>query len=86
MKQNGYQVPGDVSVVGFDDLPFCAISSPPLTTIKVYNREMGRAAVRRLVELAKHGGGLLHEGAGAQLLCGAGQRAGPEPWAPPQAA
>ena len=55
LQQNGYQVPGDVSVVGFDDLPFCAISNPPLTTIKVYNREMGRAAVRRLVEMAKHG-------------------------------
>ena len=42
-------------MVGFDDLPFCAISSPPLTTIKVYNREMGSAAVRRLMELAKYG-------------------------------
>lgn len=55
LKQNGYNVPGDVSVVGFDDLPFCAISSPPLTTIKVYNREMGSAAVRRLMELVKYG-------------------------------
>ena len=56
LKQNGYQVPGDVSVVGFDDLPFCAISSPPLTTVKVYNAQMGSAAVRRLMELVKYGG------------------------------
>ncbi len=55
LQQNGYSVPEDVSVVGFDDLPFCAISSPPLTTIQVYNRELGCAAVRRLMEIAKYG-------------------------------
>lgn len=57
LRQNGYSVPGDVSVVGFDDLPFCAISSPPLTTVKVYNSQMGCAAVRRLMELVKFGDG-----------------------------
>lgn len=49
-KQNGYSVPNDISIVGFDDLPFCTISDPPLTTIKVHNYEMGCAAVRRLAE------------------------------------
>lgn len=48
-------MPGDISVVGFDDLPFCAISNPPLTTVKVYNGQMGCAAVRRLMELVKFG-------------------------------
>ncbi len=51
LQQAGYSVPNDVSLVGFDDLPFCAISTPPLTTIKVRNFEMGRVAVRRLMEL-----------------------------------
>ena len=50
------KVPGDVSLVGFDDLPFCAISDPPLTTVKVHNYEMGIAAVRRLSELTSRGG------------------------------
>lgn len=57
LEQAGYQVPGDISLVGFDDLPFCAISSPPLTTVRVYNYEMGQAAVRRLMELMEEGGG-----------------------------
>ncbi len=54
LQECGYRVPEDVSIVGFDNLPFCAISNPPLTTIKVYNYEMGCAAVRRLAELAAY--------------------------------
>lgn len=57
LQQAGYRVPGDVSLVGFDDLPFCAISDPPLTTVKVHNYEMGIAAVRRLAELMDPGRG-----------------------------
>lgn len=53
LQQNGYSVPEDVSVVGFDDLPFCAISNPPLTTVKVHNYRMGIAAVRCLMELVR---------------------------------
>lgn len=55
LQQAGYQVPRDVSIVGFDDLPFCSISSPPLTTVKVHNYQMGRAAVRRLMEIVDNG-------------------------------
>ena len=51
------RIPKDVSIVGFDDLPFCAISDPPLTTVKVHNYEMGIAAVRRLAELMDPGRG-----------------------------
>ena len=55
LAQAGVRVPQQVSIVGFDDLPFCAISSPPLTTVRVYNYEMGQAAVRRLMEIAGDG-------------------------------
>lgn len=51
LQEMGVRVPEDVSVVGFDDLPFCEISSPPLTTLRVPNREMGKMAVRRLAEM-----------------------------------
>ena len=53
--EHGCKIPEDISVVGFDDLPFSAISYPALTTIRVPKREMGRVAVRRLAELIKRG-------------------------------
>lgn len=51
LQEKGYRIPEDVSVAGFDDLPFSEISSPALTTLQVPNREMGKIAVRRLAEL-----------------------------------
>ncbi|MCD8019071.1 MAG: LacI family DNA-binding transcriptional regulator, partial [Clostridiales bacterium] len=54
-REFGYRVPEDISVIGFDDLPFCEISSPRLTTIKVYKYEMGQMTVRRVIELMKDG-------------------------------
>ena len=53
MKECGYDVPGDISVIGFDDLPFSAISSPPLTTLRVPKQEIGRIATRRLIQMIK---------------------------------
>lgn len=51
LNQNGIKVPDNISVVGFDDLPYSAVSNPPLTTIKVHGREMGEEAVHRLIEM-----------------------------------
>jgi DNA-binding LacI/PurR family transcriptional regulator len=45
----GRSVPGDISVVGFDDIPEAAHSLPPLTTVHQDFEEVGRRAVRQLV-------------------------------------
>lgn len=45
----GRAVPGDVSVVGFDDIPESAHSLPPLTTVHQDFEEVGRRAVSDLV-------------------------------------
>jgi LacI family transcriptional regulator len=47
----GLDVPGDVSVVGFDNIPESALIEPPLTTIDQSIQEMGRRAVELLVDL-----------------------------------
>jgi LacI family transcriptional regulator len=47
----GLAVPGDLSLVGFDNIPESAMSDPPLTTVQQPIREMGRHAVAILIEL-----------------------------------
>lgn len=49
-RQQGLRVPGDVSVVGFDDSPLIAFTDPPLTTIRQPVAAMGQAAVNALLE------------------------------------
>jgi LacI family transcriptional regulator len=43
-------VPGDVSVIGFDDIAAAAYTQPRLTTIRQPLAEMGRMATRRLLD------------------------------------
>ncbi|MTE18767.1 LacI family DNA-binding transcriptional regulator [Streptomyces sp. TRM43335] len=49
-RRLGLSVPGDISVVGFDDSPLIAFTDPPLTTIRQPVTAMGQAAVRALLE------------------------------------
>ncbi|WP_019135862.1 LacI family DNA-binding transcriptional regulator [Cellulomonas massiliensis] len=45
----GLSVPGDLSVIGFDNVPESAVAVPPLTTIEQPLRQMGEEALRMLV-------------------------------------
>ena len=51
LKEKGVRIPSDISIIGFDDMPFCEVTSPRLTTIKVFKQEMGSAAVKRLKQI-----------------------------------
>ncbi|MFJ6194740.1 LacI family DNA-binding transcriptional regulator [Micromonospora sp. NPDC092111] len=51
LHQRGVRVPGDVSVVGFDDIPEAEYFSPPLTTVRQDFDEVGRRCVAALLEL-----------------------------------
>jgi DNA-binding LacI/PurR family transcriptional regulator len=48
--ERGIEVPGELSVAGFDDVPEAATSTPPLTTVRQPHRSKGSEAVRLLLE------------------------------------
>ncbi len=45
LKQRGISVPGDVSVVGFDDVLYAEISDPPITSVHVKRKFMAEQAI-----------------------------------------
>lgn len=51
LHKYGFEVPDDISVVGFDDSPLRRFTKPRLTTAKSDYRGMGEAAVRRMQQL-----------------------------------
>lgn len=51
LRARGLDVPGDISIVGFDDLNYALSSDPPLTTLRQPRREIGRRAMQMLVDL-----------------------------------
>ncbi len=48
----GLKIPGDLSLIGFDNIEFSSIIQPPLTTIHQPKYEMGHAAVEILLRIA----------------------------------
>ena len=53
LREAGLHVPGDVSVLGFDDVLIASTNNPPLTTIHQPLRAMGQAAATTLLGLIR---------------------------------
>lgn len=49
-QEYGLSIPGDISIVGFDDISSVAFLSPPLTTVRIDVRQLAALAVRRLMD------------------------------------
>lgn len=49
-KERKISVPQDVSIIGFDDMPVSRMMDPPLTSVRIYNDEIAKAAIKRLIE------------------------------------
>ena len=57
-REQGINVPRELSVIGFDDIPMAAWTSPPLTTMRQPLAEIASLAVRMLLD--PHTGDLSH--------------------------
>ena len=49
LKKAGYRIPEDIAVIGFDDIPFAAINSPTLSTMRVPKKAIGSLALQQLL-------------------------------------
>jgi LacI family transcriptional regulator len=49
IRDAGHSVPGDISVIGFDDVLYATHTEPALTTVRQPMRQMGEAAARMLM-------------------------------------
>jgi LacI family transcriptional regulator len=54
VRDMGLRVPYDMSLIGFDDIPMASLINPPLTTVQLPIRQMGREAVRMLLTQIKN--------------------------------
>lgn len=50
-RENNIKIPGDISVVGYDNIPICNMLDPGLTTIAQPKLEMGRVAAENIIHL-----------------------------------
>ena len=54
-KDAGLSIPGDVRIVGFDDSRSCPFLNPPLSSVRVPNRQIGAEAVTALIRRLTEG-------------------------------
>ena len=51
LRETGLRIPEDISLVGFDDIPWAQYADPPLTTVHLQAQEMARTACLVLMDL-----------------------------------
>jgi len=49
IKEKGLKIPEDIGLVGYDDIPFGSLISPPLTTIRLKKQDLGVESVKMLL-------------------------------------
>ena len=53
LREAGLQIPDDISLIGFDDIPWAAYADPPLTTIRLPAQQLASEACLLLLDLLK---------------------------------
>jgi DNA-binding LacI/PurR family transcriptional regulator len=55
LDENGISVPGDISIIGFDNIDTASWVKPALTTIAVPTKDLGRLAVKVMLDRLETG-------------------------------
>jgi DNA-binding LacI/PurR family transcriptional regulator len=51
LREAGLRIPDDISIIGFDDIPWAKYSDPALTTIRLPAQELASSACLMLLNL-----------------------------------
>ena len=62
LMEQGYRVPEDVALVGYDDIMVARMVTPPLTTVRQPVWELAGVAARLLIERIEHKDSMPEEG------------------------
>ena len=49
IREKGLRIPEDIGLIGYDDIPFCSLMDPALTTIRLKKQELGIESVKLLL-------------------------------------
>lgn len=55
LMENGFRVPNDIAIVGFNNDPICRLTVPAITSINYSGMEIGRAAAWQIIEALANG-------------------------------
>lgn len=58
---HGVRVPEDIAIVGFDDLEWASVATVPLSSVRQPRDELGRTAVRMILDEIEQGAAHVHE-------------------------
>ncbi|MBN1318059.1 MAG: LacI family DNA-binding transcriptional regulator [Anaerolineales bacterium] len=58
IQELGYSIPGDIALVGFDDVPMARFLSPPLTTMRLPALDLGRSAAKMILSCIQDNGSI----------------------------
>jgi len=53
LREANLRIPDDISIIGFDDIPWAPYSDPPLTTVRLPAQELASEACLLLLDLVK---------------------------------
>ena len=54
LKDHNYKVPGDISLIGFDDIEYDLLEKPSISTIRVHKIELGVEAMKLIVNVVEN--------------------------------
>lgn len=67
-RESGYEIPKDISIIGFDNMNLSEMLDPPLTTIQVPKHEMGVIAANTIIDMNEEIEGIMKIEVGTKLI------------------